>query len=441
MTGIVTQKRRLKTSIPGHNPETGKITYTYQNAGIAGFQTGSYSFPFLNQVTTSFRGRDDYGATNDVKSAYEMVLDNQLSNIAPYDTGHEFHSTKASFRATHRSFECRGLQGAYRKGPLLVPLGLSTEPSYSFGGMDLTKGSSALRATMPTKSAANLSQALLELVVDLPRIPYAALSSAKSPVGFLAKGSEEYINATFAWTPLVRDVLKTCQAIVRSTDILNQYARDAGRQVRRRFDFDEQTETISATVIGGRELDGFGYLSGRSASSLYASSSSAKGTVTITDTLYTKYWFSGAWMYHLFEGDSVLERMNYYAALAKHLLGVKLDVELMWQLTPWSWLVDWFANIGDIISINASIANDNLVLRYGYLMRDSAWKRTGTHSGVTFFSGPSAEITQSYQIYDKQRVRSTPYGFGLNTAAFTTQQWAILGALGLSKAPNKMMWG
>jgi len=441
MVGIVTQKRKLKAPYPGYDPVGGVVPYVYQNAGIVGFQTGFYGLPRLNQVTTSFRGRDDYGATNDTRAAYEMVLENQLSNIAPYDTGHEFHTTKGSIRASHRTFECRGLSGAYRKGPLLVNHGLPSEPTYSFASMDITKGSTALRRTMPTKSAANLSQALLELVVDLPRIPFAALGQSKSPVGFLSKGSEEYINATFAWSPLVSDVLKICRAIVRSNDILTQYARDSGRQVRRRLEFDEENQKLSEIVYPNSSLDQFVYNSGRSASSLFASSSSSVGTLTNTDTLYTKYWFAGAWMYHLLEGDSVLEKMNFFAGLAKHLLGVKMDVDLMWEFTPWSWLADWFANIGDIISINSAIANDNLVLRYGYLMRDSIWKRTSKHTGVTFYSGPSGEISFVYQIYDKQRIRSTPYGFGLNTAAFSNQQWAILGALGLSRAPNKMMWG
>jgi len=33
----------------------------------------------------------------------------------------------------------------------------------------------------------------------------------------------------------------------------------------------------------------------------------------------------------------------------------------------------------------------------------------------------------------KKRVKATPYGFGLDTDAFTPRQWAILGSLGISR--------
>lgn len=442
MAGYVTDKRRLKGPYFGYNPKTGRIPFVYQNAGVPGFLTADYGYIYLNQTTLTYRSSRDNGSMeNDSKSAYQLIADNHEKNLHPFDTGHEFHTTRVSANATHRRFECRGLQGAYRKGPLLVPLGgVSTEPSYSFAGIDLTKGSRALRATMPTKSAANLSQALLELVVDLPQIPFEIIHS-KSFRDFVRNFAGGYVGASFAWKPLVDDVIKWARAIERTFDILNQYEKDSGKQIRRSFDFEEEKRVLLDVPLADVELSEFGYLSGRSASSLYPNSSSAKGDLRHTDTLYEKYWFAGAWMYHLYEGETVSEKMNYYAQLAKKLLGVKLDLELLWEIAPWSWLADWFANIGDIISINTSIANDNLVLRYGYLMRNSTWERTSRHTGVTFYSGYSGPITHVLRIEDKQRVRSTPYGFGLNTDGFSPAQWTILVALGLAKQPKQMAWG
>jgi len=122
-------------------------------------------------------------------------------------------------------------------------------------------------------------------------------------------------------------------------------------------------------------------------------------------------------------------------------LGVKLTPEVLWNLAPWSWLADWFANIGDIIAINTALGSDNLVLRYGYFMRHTTRTLNADHSGVNFTKFHPGPVTFQAKLEEKQRVRSTPYGFGLNTDSFTTQQWAILAALGLTKGDRKMWWG
>jgi hypothetical protein len=93
-------------------------------------------------------------------------------------------------------------------------------------------------------------------------------------------------------------------------------------------------------------------------------------------------------------------------------------------------------NIGSNIANYSAFQQDGLVMRYGYVMRHVRATRILTSQGTVFKSGPSTPVVTTYQVVRKDRVQATPYGFGLNPSGFTAKQWAILGALGLSRAPG-----
>jgi len=124
---------------------------------------------------------------------------------------------------------------------------------------------------------------------------------------------------------------------------------------------------------------------------------------------------------------------------AKYLLGLQgLTPALLWELTPFSWLIDWFANIGTLISVNQALQENNLVLRYGYLMQKNTALVTIAHPGYPFYTGHTGPLSATLTYEWKQRVRATPYGFGINTATLSASQWAILAALGLTSGPKSL---
>lgn len=399
------------------------------------------------QTTTSYRSGHRYDQKGDTPG--EIIRANEGKLLRPYDNGHEFYTRKLTYHASHKDVTLRAMNfpDFLIRGPL-IPYGVNDQLNKwmsvsDFGDMDLNKASNALKQTMPTKSAASLVQALVELKVDLPSIPLATINNARTLRGLAGEAGGNYLNTVFAWQPLVQDVLKICRAVVYSADILNQYEQDVGRQIRRSFNYPE-VNVSNETLMGD---DGYvdGYTISNYSNSFYYGfygndTARARGNYFLSTTTSTNYWFRGAWMYFIEEGTTPIDRINRFAQLARKLLGIKLDAEVLWELAPWSWLIDWFTNIGDIISINSGIANDSLVLRYGYFMRRSTRHLNATHSGVTFRSFTPGPIFFQAELEEKRRMRSTPYGFGLNTETFNAQQWAILAALGLTKGDRKM-WG
>ena len=85
-----------------------------------------------------------------------------------------------------------------------------------------------------------------------------------------------------------------------------------------------------------------------------------------------------------------------------------------------------------------AFSNDSLVMRWGYIMCKYTCRDTYLLEGVRLKGMPSGPVSQTFVTQVKKRNRATPYGFGLDPATFTTRQWAILGALGISRGTRML---
>jgi hypothetical protein len=122
----------------------------------------------------------------------------------------------------------------------------------------------------------------------------------------------------------------------------------------------------------------------------------------------------------------------------KFVYGFNITPEILWELTPWSWLADWETNMGTVLHNLSAFAQDGLVMRWGYAMEEKISSVTYDLSGGRFFNGESTDCTQTFETIRRQRWNATPYGFGLNPDGFTARQWSILAALGISRAPKTL---
>jgi len=101
---------------------------------------------------------------------------------------------------------------------------------------------------------------------------------------------------------------------------------------------------------------------------------------------------------------------------------------------PWSWAVDWFVDVGDILTNWTNWAIDGQVLLYGYIMEHKLHEKTYTYVGKTGFPGNVQPSGVKMVVETKIRRQATPYGFGLSWDGFSARQIAILTALGLSRS-------
>lgn len=285
-------------------------------------------------------------------------------------------------------------------------------------------GATAIARCKPTNSPADLSVALAELVREgLPKALGSLFWRDKTLSARNAGG--EYLNYEFGWKPMVSDILNTAKAVIDADRIIYQYRRDAGRVVRRRYEFPIESDSDITLYMSNVNVH-----CAPSGYNMFRSGSPTGKVMRYRETTRRR-WFSGAFTYYLPDANHA-SWLN-APAEARHLLGLSLTPDTIWNLSPWSWAIDWFTNAGDVISNFSDFAVDGLVLRYGYIMEHTVTKDTYVFEGDTGLTGPTRPPSLTLVSETKIRKRANPFGFGVTWDGLTNRQNAILAALGLSR--------
>lgn len=288
-------------------------------------------------------------------------------------------------------------------------------------------GTAAVAAAKPTNSIADLATFLGELYREgVPR----AIGHAqwRSKADAARKTSGDFLSVEFGYKPIVSDILDFATAVRDFDAVLAQYERDAGKVVRRSRHFPPEISGSTTVFKTG-------------ASPFIAASHTAfdgpgpkNGRVTLTRQGERRRWFEGAFTYYLPSDYHNRKALGGLASKASVILGTDLTPEVLWNLTPWSWAIDWVTNAGDVLSFISDMISDGLVLRYGYMMETSSSTYSYSYSGDPWYKGGTAVPAPLIIRHTvKKRVQATPFGFGLTWESFTARQIAILTALGITR--------
>lgn len=303
-------------------------------------------------------------------------------------------------------------------------------PLYSSENELIVLGTNAIDKVKPTNSAAELAVGFAELFRDgLPSIPGIQLwrSRASNFRELSRSGGSEYLNVEFGWKPFVDEVRSALSAVKGFDRILGQLERDNGRNVRRQMHFPSSDVTTEATFSGRGPWASTGLSPYH-----FTGLNGTQGTLVRRRRIRRQQWFSGAFTYHIPMGNTWRDRVRRTALQADHLLGLSLTPETLWSLSPWSWFVDWFFNVGPVISNVSDWATYGLVMRYGYMMEHTIITDTYTLSGTGLIGGPQ-QLDATFHTEVKQRIKATPFGFGLDWSGFDSWQLSILAALGMTR--------
>lgn len=302
-------------------------------------------------------------------------------------------------------------------------------------------GATAVAKCSPTNSLVSLATFLGELKDGFPLIPLTAwealtrkarkngLRASETAGQQIQTGAEAYVSKEFAWDPMVSDVQAFARRVADASRIFRQYQRDAGRPVRRSWHFPTKRSSV-VSLVAASPLMGFG------TNGPYTLRTNPNNVIKIRQTTVDQ-WFSGAFTYHLPSGNDTYEGMMEFSDRADILLGTRLDPEVLWELTPWSWAVDWMSNVGDVLSNVSSRVNDGLIMRYGYIMEHSVTMDTYTRERPdVFLNDLSALVDNSVSLVTetKMRRRANPFGFGLTWEGLSPYQLSILASIGISRS-------
>lgn len=329
-------------------------------------------------------------------------------------------------------------------GPFVTSAAIGGHHNTNVKDKDLTAldpdGTTAIALVAPTNPTANLSSTVAESFREgIPSLP-GIQSWKKRTEGLRAVGSE-YLNYIFGWKPLHDEVKNVVNTARHHRDILQNYHHGEGRNVHRRFDFEPEVQQWAEEISPANPITGV-----LSTSWVPAGEPAAQRQITVVTE--RKRWFEGCFTYG---GPSKVDSFD--AALgfgsdADKLYGVALSPDVLWNLTPWSWAVDWFTNAGDLIHNITNFANAGLVMRYGYMMEETISTYSTHWSDGPFYAlvnsdnvakgaktiragaGSRGRITVT-----KARAPANPFGFGVGWEGLSPTQLAITAAIGITRLP------
>ena len=366
-----------------------------------------------------------------------------------YNEGGPFYTSRISYVPTYGSVsEAYSFSlGKYYSGPILCNLPSLAEreavgfnnPLTAYGSVDESKlnraGATAIAQSAPTNPASDLGVGLAEVMHEgLPSLP--GVQSWKRRTEKLKALGSEYLNYQFGWAPLHKEVTDVVNATRHHKLLLEQHKRGEGKNTHRVFSFPSSVTTKTQDFGSVAPFD----LIGPGSSFVSADSMSRRSVSLVRET---RCWFEGCFTYALPSSSDSWKKALGFGSQADQLYGLALNPEILWELTPWSWAVDWFSNTQDVIHNVTQFGLAGLVMRYGYIMEETIETVTAHSTPQSYLRrdyssgnvsvGMSGSSSFSIEAVTKVRRGANPFGFGVAWEGLSPTQLAITAALGITK--------
>jgi hypothetical protein len=234
-----------------------------------------------------------------------------------------------------------------------------------------------------------------------------------------------YLALKFGWQQLFQDIARMCTLQQRVQKRLAWLIAHNGQPVKRHVNMVD-----TRTDYGMSAGSSYGAFQPVLPTQFYHSTPTYRNIEWSTD----KVWAKGTFRFWLPDGP---RDINWTRKMLSALDGSSFpSPSQIYNAIPWTWLIDWFGNLGDVIdNIDAGVAK-GLAADHWYVMREVKYLRQFCANGefnqrdgsILKVSGTSwATATEMY------RSKGDPFGFATSFNSLNGSQLAILGALGLSK--------
>lgn len=272
------------------------------------------------------------------------------------------------------------------------------------------QGPAAWNKFKPKLAKVNLGQTLAE-IKDIPKL-------FKRGCRYYKDLGDKYLQHQFGWKPFVKDLTDSLK-VYKQMDIQLEKMQKHNNKWLRRGDVINRSTSFSVT-----------------SAKVFPTNYLTVNSVVGSRETYEKTWFDGAFRYYI---PGLTNGTWGKLRLARKLFGVELTPSLVYELVPWTWLADWFSNVGDVVSNYTSVTEENMCAKYAYMMRHTrnVTRCTASITGRLLENNVNkyqTDVASSEFISEmKTRVGADPFGFDSHLADFSAYQLSILGALGVSR--------
>lgn len=291
-------------------------------------------------------------------------------------------------------------------------------------------GATAIARCAPKSPVGSLLNTLIEVKKEgIPKLPLIGSWKHRSSTTMSAAhlGGSEYLNAQFGWKPLVDEVSTLVDTITHTDKVIQSYLDGVGKSQRRTYSFPGESSTDESLLVNNTW--GVRYPQGGSELTL----GGTPGKCYKTFSLNREIWFNGAFTYFIPESLLRSALGDKFGILAQQ-MGLDITPEVIYNATPWTWGIDWFTNLGDVITNYSRFTTDGLVMSYGYLMEHTIASNTYALRGARLSDGTTPSVPDIMLSFEtKRRIEASPYGFGSTFDGLSGFQKSIMAALGLTK--------
>jgi hypothetical protein len=297
----------------------------------------------------------------------------------------------------------------------------------------------------PERATAHILTTVVELLRgDIPSLLknyQRALFKHKEKTRALQYAGGEYLNIMFGWLPLINEYANVLKVLIS----LDRMVYSESNRRHRAWDGPSESTVIDHASVGhvARPYNTGGTTGERFQTISGTPDVGNPGTWSVHCKTLVKedYRFSSRFS-ALVKPNSASVGFVERAEEVLRQLGLVDDPTILWELTPFSWLVDWVANIGNSIT-NAHILSPlsgRHAVDYAYFTTQLT--RVVEEELVQFTSAADWFVTFDYSVRDplgyhsstsRVRDRATPFGFGTQLGSLNASQYAILIALGLAR--------
>jgi hypothetical protein len=247
----------------------------------------------------------------------------------------------------------------------------------------------------------------------------------------LSRAADFHLAVQFGWLPLLRDIRKFVSAFKTKNKSLQNLIKHEGRSIRRERtlvsdDYSARPET-TVNYSTPYATDG---LKPILVTQCYAGGNAKR---EIHRGVKTTVKFVGSFKYFLPSGPrdgAWVKKMH------RRIMGGQITPGVVWNLMPWTFLVDYFTTLGDFFEAGSRGVEDRLYCEWCYITKEySSWMEQHTTEYVrTASSGKTApqKGVVRLECLIKSRARCGPFGIRIRDSV-TPKQQAIIAALTASK--------
>nr|UJQ85875.1 MAG: hypothetical protein 1 [Leviviridae sp.] len=242
-----------------------------------------------------------------------------------------------------------------------------------------------------------------------------------------------YLALQFGWLPILRSIENGYDTFLKRKAIFDQLLRDEGRwKYRSRSLKSHDVNTSTSSTASYPTMFGHPSMRPTHVSQCYAGGASDH----VVDTFSSRAWCVGKFKYFLPAGP---RDRNWESRIMRRIFGLRVTPEQVYNIIPWSWLFDYYTDLGHFMSAVSGGVEERLICDYAYVMQHTRASRTLTRTQMMYGDAtaspeiiPATAVTTVVQE-TKTRAKATVLGFGLAKGDLSPFQWSILGALGLSR--------